>query len=292
MRNSINSDQLNIIKNLGIEHNVCIRVIDEASGQVVSEHIGHNTATNSLLVGMGHYLCGEGVFQQGETLSQWVPKYISLGTMGLINQDQDAEGLPAGIGSVDGSEEDRFISYMDQCPGYGSDGYDLSLMNNRPYPGLGPTFTNRPDQTKTINCELITDSFKRSPITFRDIVPEYQSEHPKTIDVVFSAYVSTGALASFRDLGNDYIFITEVGLWSKPTWTDGGDNGLLAGYRICPPDSSNWNMRNPENREILKKNIIKIKVNQVAQIIWKIQLGSLAQLGGYISGDEEWVIRM
>lgn len=290
MRNTMRADYLNIVKNLGIEHNVCIRIMDEASGEVVSQHIGHNTATNSLLTGIGHYLCGEGVLQQGDILSQWVPKYISLGTMGLINQDQDEYGLPAGIGAVDGSEESRFISYMDQCPGYGSDGYDYSLMNNRPYAGLGPTFTDRPDPEKTINCELITDSFKRSPITFRDVVPEYQAEHPKTIDVVFSAYVSTGALSSFRDPGNDYIFITEVGLWSRPTWVSGGDNGMLAGYRICPPDSANWDMTIPENREILKKNIIKIKVNQVAQIIWKIQLGSLAQLGGSVSDRETWNI--
>ena len=40
-------------------------------------------------------------------LSNYVPRYISLGTMGLINQEQDSYGLPAGIGdSFAGSYDD------------------------------------------------------------------------------------------------------------------------------------------------------------------------------------------
>lgn len=267
-------------KRLDMKHNVSIRVIDEASGCIVSEHTGHNAATNSLLTGIGHYLAGEGILGQGEVLRNWVPQYISLGTMGLMNQEEDEAGLPAGIGIADVGEEQRFIDYITQCPGYGSDGYDINAMNNREFTGLGPTFDNRPDSSHTVNCELITDSFKRAPITFRDVVPEYESEYPNTIDVVFSALVSTGALAQFREPGKDYIFITEVGLWSKSDWTSGGDNGMLAGYRLCPPDEANWDMSIPSNREILKQNIIKVKTNQIVQVIWKIQLGGIEQLGG------------
>ena len=47
-------------KNLGLRHNVSIRVIDGPSGRIVSEHIGHNNATNSMITGMGHYLKGSG----------------------------------------------------------------------------------------------------------------------------------------------------------------------------------------------------------------------------------------
>lgn len=267
-------------KRIDMRHNVCIKVIDEATGRVVSEHEGHNAATNSLLTGIGHYLAGEGVLGQGEILSNWVPQYISLGTMGLVNQEEDDDGLPDGIGVVSGTEESRFIDYMIKCPGYGSDGYDTNLMNNRQYEGLGPVFANRPDSDHAVNCELITDSFKRATISFRDVVPEYESEYPQTIDVVFSALVSTGALAQFREPGKDYIFITEVGLWSRPDWVDGGDNGLLAGYRIVPPDEKHWDMTDPDNRRVLKENIIKVKTNQIVQVIWKIQLGGIEQLGG------------
>ena len=35
-----------------------------------------------------------------------------------------------------------------------------------------------------------------------------------------------------------------------------------------------------ENREKVQRSIIRIGPNQVAQIVWKIQLGGLEQLGG------------
>ena len=285
----MNRGIIQIAKNLGITHNVSIRIMDEATGKVVSEHTGHNAATNTLITGIGHFLLGEGIMQSGELLREWVPQYISLGTMGLGSQEQDEQGLPKDIGGTTGTEEERFKDYILKVPGYGSDGYDPSLINGREYFGLGPAFANRPHSTTT-DCELISTSFPRAKITYRDIVPEYQSEYPKTIDVVFSAMISTGALAQFREPGKDYVFISEVGLWSRPTHHDGnGENGLLAGYRICPTDSSNWDMSNPYNRQLLKESIIKIKVNQIAQIIWKIQLGGLDQLGGG-SGVMEWNI--
>lgn len=394
-------------KNLRTEHNVSIRVLDSKSGKVISSHIGHNAATNSLLVGIAHYLTGDGVLNQGyHMLNYYIPKYISLGTMGLINQDEDENGLPAGIGVSEGSEEDRFVDYLSQVPGYGADGYDPNLNNNREYFGLGPVFADRdtskivtetiqlgdinldgvvnnadilmfadylagnvkltdkqllasdvnqdgeincsdlalitqcvsgeitlgtveyrPSIAPTINCELISDSFPRVQISYRDIVPETESEIPQTIDVIFSAMISTGALAQFREPGKDYIFITEAGLWSKKDWESGGDNGLLAGYRIAPPNKQNWAMTaesvsddyaitylkdqgidtptedqiqsiKPEiaqnNRQILKQNIIRVGPNQVVQVIWKIQLGGLEQLGGlsdlYPSGSVlRWV---
>lgn len=415
-------------KNLGVRHNVSFRVIDEATGKVVSTHIGHNSATNSLLTGIGHYLKGDGVLNQGwEMLSHYVPKYISLGTMGLMNQDEDSIGLPAGIGVVDYtgrvygqlsddrlaalgkcideeyaeakygrnlevvdanntiSEDDaislRYIDYMNQSPGFGADGYSSTLNNNRTYLGLGPIFADRGEylstgessmirgdidgdghvttndlkllldyisgkakltdkqmkaanityRTKhdekvdmddaqmlidfldhaldnsrnltqnqiddlaiqefgsivwdnryapTINCELISDTFPRAPIGYRDIIPEVESEFPKTIDVVFSAMISTGALAQFREPGRDYIFITEAGLWSEQTYTDGGDNGLLAGYRIAPPNKEHWDMADHQNRDRLAREVLKVGKNQVVQIIWKIQLGSIDQFEG------------
>ena len=270
---------LEIAKGLGIRHNVTIRVMDEATGKVVSQHTGHNTATNSLLSGIGHYLMGEGTFTSGELIREWIPQFISLGTMGLHNQEEDEEGLPTGIGDDYGTEEERFTEYLLHCPGYGSDGYDNSLINGRKYFGLGPAFADRTSE-HTVDCELISDSFPRSRITYRDIVPEYRAEIPKTIDVIYSAMISTGALAKFREEGKGYVFISEVGLWSTSKWANNSANGLLAGYRICPPDEENWDMSIEENRKILKQNIIKIGTNQIAQIIWKIQLGSMEQLGG------------
>ena len=269
-------------KNLGIKYNVSIRVIDEPTGRVVSEHVGHNAATNTLLTGIAHYLAGEALSGQiSSIMSQWIPQYISLGTMGLVNQECDDEGLPTGIGlTLTGSEEERFKNYLLTCPGYGSDGYDVSMMNNREYAGLGPMYANRPDPELTANCELISASFPRSSITFRDVVPEREAEFPKTIDIVYSAMISTGALAQFREPDKDYIFITEAGLWASNTWIGTGDNGLLAGYRICPPDQENWDMSDPANRKILKQNVIRIGINQIAQVVWKIQIGGLEQLGG------------
>ena len=104
-------------KRLDMKHNVSIRVIDEPTGEVVSEHMGHNASTNSLITGIAHYLTGDGVLNQGDILSIWVPRYISLGTMGLINQEQSDEGLPEGIGNTsykrlevgDLSESDKII---------------------------------------------------------------------------------------------------------------------------------------------------------------------------------------
>lgn len=288
-----NQSTLRAAKRLDMKHNVSIRVIDEPTGRVVSEHVGHNAATNSMLTGIAHYLTGDGVLNQGEILAEWVPQYISLGTMGLINQEEDEDGLPSGIGNSDGDEISRFKDYMEQCPGYGADGYDTNSNNNREFLGLGPMFSNREDKNKTVRCELITDYYPRVPITFRDIVPESESEAPETIDVVFSAFISTGALATFREPGKDHVFITEVGLWSRPDWIDSGDNGLLAGYRICPPDEDNWDMGEARNRQLLKQNIIKVGPNQVAQVIWKIQLGAVKQLTngkGSGTGKLEWII--
>lgn len=278
----MSSGAIQIAKNLGIKYNVSIRVIDEPTGKVVSEHVGHNAATNTLLTGIAHYLAGEALSGQSSSImGKWIPQYISLGTMGLVNQECDDEGLPTGLGlTLVGSEEERFKNYLLTCPGYGSDGYDTSMMNNREYPGLGPMFADRPDLEHTANCELISASFPRSIITFRDVVPETEAEFPRTLDIVYSAMISTGALAQFREPDKDYIFITEAGLWSSNAWIGSGDNGLLAGYRICPPDQENWDMSDPENRRILKQNVIRIGINQIAQVVWKIQIGGLEQLGG------------
>ena len=227
-------------------HNVAFRVIDTLSGKVVQEHHGHNAATDSLLTEIAHYLAGEGVLNQGyQMLSAYIPQYISLGTMGLIDQSEDEFGLPAKLGVVDYSrsrynqlteaqlkildvpsssdmissqheETLRYVDYMTHCPGYGADGYDQALNNNRPYFGLGPVYGTKVQHGSnkgsvvTTNCELISDSFPRSKISFRDVVPETQSEMSETIDVVFSAMISTGALAQFREPDKDYIFITEM----------------------------------------------------------------------------------
>lgn len=381
---------IDVAKAIPIRHNVSIRVFDESSGKLISSHTGHNAATNSMVTGIAHYLTGDGVLNQGYSmLSRYVPKYISLGTMGLINQDQDSEGLPAGVGVIsykneyedpDMEEAHRFIDYIMQTPGYGADGYDVNQNNNREFTGLGPAYDLRtasvqkevlqkgdinfdgkvdindllilvdydcerlgrsltdkeiavadidndgkighsdismirdciegklslqklgtveyaPKTSPVINCELISDAFPRSMISFRDIVPEYESEYPQTIDVVFSAMISTGALSAFRESDRDYIFITEAGLWSQKDYKYGGDNGLLAGYRIAPPNDNNWKMAEwdpikrtyydteecKKNRKILKQNIIKVGRNQVVQVIWKVQLGGMDQLGKLIS---------
>lgn len=291
---------MQISKHLGIQHNVMFRVIDLATNKVVSEHVGHNQATDSMLSGIAHYLKGDGVLNQGASmLSNYVPKYISLGTMGLINQDEDEEGLPAGIGvtttgdnGVLLSESERFTAYMQEVPGYGADGYDENLNNNRMYAGLGPMFPNRDtatsDNPMTVRCELISNTYPRSPITYRQILPETEAELPETIDIVYSAMVSTGALAQFRETidgkKRDYVFITEAGLWSRPDWVDSSNNGLLAGYRIVPPDAMHWDMTVPQNRDILKHQILKVRTNQVVQVIWKLQLGAIDQFHNQSSG--------
>lgn len=396
-----NNSILQISKNLDIRQNVSLRVIDETTGQVVQEHTGHNSATNSLLFGMAHHLIGDflpneqhGLNPGYSMLSNYVPRYISLGTMGLVNQKQDSRGLPAGIGDtlptdsdiqykrlvelleaaahrlalakealandcqywpacdacaecgecaerlgqkkqeladaqaaydeaynnlVLYSEEYRFVEYMHRRPGYGADGYDTNENNHRKYLGLGYAYTSydnieqyyvgdivtwrgivykciadtakpagafntdnwqqmedyyQPSLGTTIQLELVSPSFPRELISYRDVIPEYEAELPKTIDVVFSAMISTGALAQFRPEGQDYIFITEAGLWSKRTWEDSGENGLLAGYRIVPPNDENWDMTVPENREILKRQVLKVGRNQVVQVVWKIQIGA------------------
>lgn len=540
MSNNINP--LDIIKRLDVKQNVTIRVIDEATGKVVQEHIGHNAATNSLLTGIAHYLMGDGVLNQGsDTLSMWVPQYISLGTMGLTSQESETitvDGqqfiVPKGIGYTPVAPEEatdeekelnaqlRFTEYINQAPGFGADGYDNNSNNNREWFGLGYPYTLKPDnlrqnffdagQTKydlssalldtvsvtvypdgivnqdlhdtsvtrqvlsvndydagedwhdvftgdgetltytlsrpsegvfsvqhsaghstwldipfeydhenntvtllelppagyyidihyystpilllpngatytgriaiiytvdsddAANCELIQAKLDgknnivplslRSKITYRDLIPEIQSEVPNTLDVIYSAMVSTGALKEYRG-DDDCVYITEAGLWSKSYYTDSGDNGLLAGYRIMPSDdevnilgaektltatgqmvyelvddedkpldiisidsitcddelipsdcytfkmtidattltfdqehipeeganliivyrsgdvSGTWkDMTIPENRQKVQQSIIRIGVNQVAQIVWKIQLGGLEQLNG------------
>jgi len=458
---------LDIIKRLDVKQNVRIRVIDDATGEVVQEHDGHNAATNSLLTGIAHYLMGDGVLNQGQdTLMMWVPQYISLGTMGLTSQNSEvitADGVeyevPSGLGYTPEAPEDataeekelnarlRFSEYINQTPGYGADGYDNNSNNNREWFGLGYPYSLKPDTLKqnfytwdgsettftlsetpitilsatlypdgvvnqdmkdtsidrkvlpsslyevngnqihfseysdttiptdsrlaiiytfnsldAANCELVTAKLdngeivpltSRSKITYRDYIPEVQSEVPNTLDVVFSAFVSVGALKDYRG-DRDYIYITEAGLWSKPYYNDSGDNGLLAGYRIMPSDdevldiamqqefsgdgtttsftfeeiateivsvtitggllpeyaldtstnrivfseapaagttitviyktdniTNSWkDMSIEANRQKVQRNIIRVGINQVAQIIWKIQLGGLEQLNG------------
>lgn len=268
---------LELAKSLGVTQNVSIRVIDEPTGKLVSEHVGHNAATNTLLMGIGYYLLGNTTAVRDTR--NFLPTHISLGTMGLSSQDEDENGLPTGVGTIDGTEEQRFIDYLSKVPGFGSDGYSDYYINNREYFGLGPMFQDRAS-AHTIGCELISTSFPRGKITYREMIPEYQSEHPKTIDIVYSAMISTGALAQFREPGMDHIFISEVGLWNTATYYPEGDNGLLAGYRISPTSEESWDMSKQENRDLLKRQIIRVGINQVVQVIWKIQLGAIDQLGG------------
>lgn len=471
------TNPLDILKRLDLKQNVTIRVIDEPTGKVVQEHVGHNAATNSLLTGIAHYLMGDGVLNQGaDTLSMWVPQYISLGTMGLTSQESETltEGdveyiVPKALGytpvAPDNASDDekrlnaelRFSEYVNQTPGFGADGYDDNSNNDREWFGLGYPYSLKPnaltqdfydadasnlyplsqtpldsvkdsiisvtvypptetqpvpiinqdshdtsvvrsvisvekyelipaddegfaikitaevpagsriaiiymvDSKDAANCELIkakVDTYNnivpltlRSKISYRNMVPEIQSEVPNTLDVVFSAMVSTGALKDFRG-DRDYIYITEAGLWSKPSYNDSGDNGLLAGYRILPADDNVtdvevqesftgdghktsfefsqkslsislvtvnsealpdteyyldtttnavvfWNapeedavimvvykteswkdMNDPEHRKMVQKSILRVGINQVVQVVWKLQLGGLEQLNG------------
>ena len=48
------------VKKIGVKNNVIMRVIDEPTGRIVSETVGHNSATHSMLIGVGHYLKGDG----------------------------------------------------------------------------------------------------------------------------------------------------------------------------------------------------------------------------------------
>lgn len=441
---------LDIIKRLDVKQNVTIRIIDEPTGKVVQEHVGHNSATNSLLTGIAHYLMGDGVFNQGgDILSMWVPQYISLGVMGLVSQEEDENHLPIGLGSTPLAPSDatateqnlntvlRFTEYLNETPGFGADGYSENVNNDRKWFGLGLPYSDRPgkvvqyfgdagsntyslspavlnksksnivsvivypdgvidqdmhdtsitrtiiyadgytlnstgtqititngtsysgriaiqykvESSEAVNCELIKTNTLRSKITYRNIVPEVQSEIPNTLDVIYSAFVSTGALKEYRG-DSDYIFITEAGLWSKSYYDTSGDNGLLAGYRILPTDDEIYDIRVEqtftgdgettsfdldnevneiisvtvsgqqvtaydlsgntivfldapelgapidviytttntqytwkdmtieENRQKVQESILRIGKNQVAQVIWKLQLGGLQQLNG------------
>jgi hypothetical protein len=235
-----------------------------------------------LLTGIGHYLAGDGIFNQAyEMLRYWVPQYISLGTMGLGSQEEDPEtGLPLYLGVGKGySEEEQCQSYMEQVPGYTADGYDGGKNNNgRIYLGLGPRFSNRANLNDAVDCELVSDTYPRAKISYREVISETYSEKAHTIDVALSALISTGALSEFRTGDNKYVFITEAGLWSVQDYVDGGDNGLLAGYRIIPPNAENYDMSVAENRQILKENIIRVGFNQVVQVVWKIQVGAIEDL--------------
>ena len=334
------SDILQISKNVGMRHNVTLRVMDANTHRVISCHEGHNAATNSMLLGIAHYLTGEGILNQSRyTLSQYIPMYISLGTMGLCTQDHDRYGLPTGVGqTVYDDEETRFTDYMDQIPGFGADGYSAQKNNNRLAFGLGPMFEDRlggvaipgevdteesyktcgrqcltdgicencsyyhvvhdklwvPDTRRSVGCELVSNRLGqwRSAISYRDVVPERQAELSQTVDVIFSTLISTGQLAMFREPGKDYIFITEAGLWSRRDWITGGENGLLAAYRIAPPDEQNWDMSVPSNRDIVKRNILRVGKNEVVQVIWKIQIGALEQLTSTLGGRGKlrWII--
>lgn len=274
-----------ISKNMGVTQNVSFRVIDKATGQIVSEHIGHNQATNTMLLGIAHYLKGDGVLNQASSmLGDYVPKYISLGTMGLLNQDEDENGLPTGIGETEKGEsekeeqyeERRYTDYKEQQPGYGADGYDPSENNGRSQLGLGAVY---PGAGVPVKCELISTTFPRSKISYRQIIPETKSEKSETIDIVYSAMISTGALAQFRG-DSDHIFITEAGLWATPDWRSSTSNGLLAGYRMMPTDTEKWDMSDPANRKLVQESVLRVGINQVVQVIWKLQIGSIYDLIG------------
>jgi hypothetical protein len=140
---------------------------------------------------------------------------------------------------------------------------------------------------EAIKCELISDTFPRSQITYRVILPEDQSELPETVDVVFSAYISTGALAQFRG-GRNYIFITETGLWSDQDYSSSG-SGLVAGYRITPTSQDDYDMTKAENRQKLKEKILRVGKNQIVQVIWKVQIG-IAGSFPYDSTTYRWII--
>ena len=361
---------MEVSKNLRIEHNVTLRVLDKSTMKLIREVEGHNSATNTLIEGIGHYLAGASVLRQGfSRLSKYVPQYISLGTMGLISQDEDEDGLPTGIsGHVHtGIVAEDFENYIYERPGYGTDGYSKAYNNNRPYFGLGPAYTSfsptqsyrkndvvyyngiayvatedmfvNPDNgtynywnsdlwvqaplSMQPNCwELITPSYPRTEISFRDVVPESEAEVPETVDVIFSAMIPTDNFAQFRGNDKDYIFITEAGLWSSKDF-DGsaGDskssNNLVAGYRLMPSDLIHQFM-NPdtmpdevaieylheqgtddptseeiaqakidlanENQQLLKAQVLRVERDQVVQVIWRMQLGNLRNAFGLDSG--------
>jgi hypothetical protein len=53
-------------------------------------------------------------------------------------------------------------------------------------------------------------------------------------------------------------------------------SGLLAAYRIAPPNEINWDMTKEENRKLLQQSILRVGYNEVVQVVWKIQLGSIS----------------
>ena len=50
--------EIEAAKLMGVTQNLTFRVIDQGTGKIIQQHTGHNCATNSMLVGMAHYLVG------------------------------------------------------------------------------------------------------------------------------------------------------------------------------------------------------------------------------------------
>jgi len=271
-------------KNLGMRDNVLLQVIDQGTGKIVQRAVGHNSATDTLVSGICHYLIGDGVLNQGPySLGRYIPKYISLGTIGLPTQEyEDVSGVqvPAfiGEGSVGStSEAEQVSNYISHLPGFGADGTSTSLNNGRSYFGLGPQFGTE-GTTLESGVELSNGSFPRVPISFRQVLSSSQSERAKTVDAIFSAMISSSTLKSMRNPENDYIFISEAGLWSSKDYISGSENGLLAGYRILPTSSE-------YTYDDIRKSILRVGKNQVVQVVWKIQVGSIEDLTSN-EGDE------
>lgn len=337
----------NICKPIPIEHNVYIRVVDQATGQVVSQHTGHNTATFTMLEGIARYLRGDGALTQTPILKRFLPSYMSVGTMGVVDPHPNADEVPTQIGTskynigdtitnandlhligkdsaytIQSSDTDIIDifcmqNYVETVPGFGADGSSHS-NNTRQQAGLGAKVN--PDlvtayfagTTDTYPVgELTSDSFRRSAITYRNI-EDAGAEVPDTIDVIYGCMISTNMLKQFMG-GQDYIYLTEVGLWSRPDYIDNVvGNGLLAAYRITPmseyktamgpgdvtqadideyaeehgvsPSSVTTDDVATANRAELKKQILRVNANQVVQVIWKLQLGITGTLVKYLPG--------
>lgn len=344
------SDITNISKKLGIYDNVYLRVVDIRTKEVVQQVKGHNAATSTILSGIAHFLCGDGTLNQAKfTLDDYVPQYMSLGTMGLCSQVADqTTGLPIGIGnknnpSSDADKTEAIKDYMNHLPGFGADGYSNAYNNNREYFGLGLPYAfmvgdvnndnivNQEDidallqylanpQGHKINenaadvngdgkinakdirelqnmlnanppqtppyrpGELISKSFPRIPITYRSIIPETDTEAPKSMDLILGGMVTTNALESFMG-DKDYIFVTEAGLWNNK-YSNGNSvsNGLLAGYRIFPQTINQIDLDSASDTTVARyypdfqKSILRVNKDQVVQIVWKIQLGSIEDI--------------
>jgi hypothetical protein len=169
-----------------------------------------------------------------------------------------------------------------------------------------------------LECELVTHQHNRVPIIARRAFYPLSrtdgmntAEAVRSIDVVYTALISLGALKAFR--GNrDYIFITECGLWAN-RWN--GDKyptsdqipaslrgkfkasaDMLAGYRIFPagwtPQDLTDNLvdiHNITNQPVtitpaqryqrrmrqLQRSILRVGRGQVVQVEWKVQLLAL-----------------